>query len=452
MHAALGLGSREAIRAPSTTMFVPNQLPTPNLQTKLLHADEPDHSKEPAHPVAPSMSLSTTFRQPHPDTSLGKGIAGAFDKPEKPSVNVYSRYTQDTNLRVEEVLSSILEGHALTFSSGLSAALAVITAVNPTVIAIRRGYFGVHNVAQTYARGRDVKFIDLDEPYPTIEGKVDPETGLRQGGLLVWVESPLNPTGEARDIAHYAKRAHEAKGYLGVDSTFAPPPLQNPFHQGADFVMHSGTKYFGGHSDVLAGVVATKDYKAFKAMWHDRTVYGYVLGSLESYLLLRSLRTMSLRVRQQSKNATELVRWLFSLTKGQTPPEGIPAELTDGKFIQRVYHSSLQPRHDADSDPNEHSRLEDRTFDPSQQMPGGASPTFAMYLQKDEWAKYLPHNLAYFTPATSLGGVESLIEQRIMSTPDESASLIRVSTGIEDVEDLKADLLQGMYKTLNEHP
>lgn len=452
MRAALGLRSGSKIAIPSTTMFVPNQLPAPNLQTRLLHADEPDHSKDPAHPVAPMMSLSTTFRQPHPDSSLGKGIAGAFDNPEKPTVNVYSRYTQDTNLRVEEVLSSILEGHALTFSSGLSAALAVITAVNPTVIAIRRGYFGVHNVAQTYGRGRDVKFIDLDEPYPTIEGKVDPETGLRQGGLLVWVESPLNPTGEARDIAHYAKRAHEAKGYLGVDSTFAPPPLQNPFHQGADFVMHSGTKYFGGHSDVLAGVVATKDYKAFKAMWHDRTVYGYVLGSLESYLLLRSLRTMSLRVRQQSKNATELVRWLFSLTKGQTPPEGVPAELTDGKFIQRVYHSSLQPRHDADSDLNEHSKIEDRTFDPSQQMPGGGSPTFAIYLQKDVWATYLPHNLAYFTPATSLGGVESLMEQRIMSTPDESPSLIRVSTGIEDVEDLKADLLQGMYKTLNEHP
>ncbi|KAI3617420.1 hypothetical protein CBS9595_003329 [Malassezia furfur] len=433
-------------------MSASNQLPAPSLQTRLLHADEPDHSKDPAHSVAPMMSLSTTFRQPHPDSEFGKGIAGAYDVPDKPSMNVYSRYTQDTSRRVEDVLSSILEGHALTFSSGLSAALAVMTAVNPSVIAIRRGYFGVHDVAETYSRGRNVKFIDLDEPYPTIEATVDSKTGLRQGGLLVWVESPLNPTGEARDIAHYAKRAHEAKGYLSVDSTFAPPPLQNPFHQGADFVMHSGTKYFGGHSDVLAGVVATKDYEAFKSMWHDRSVYGYVLGSLESYLLLRSLRTMSLRVRQQSKNATELVQWLFSLTKGQTPPEGVPAELTDGKFVQHVYHSSLQPRHDADSDPNKHSKLEDRSFDPREQMPGGASPTFAIYLQKDVWAKYLPHNLAYFTPATSLGGVESLIEQRVLATPDESPSLVRVSTGIEEVEDLKADLLQGMRKTLADHP
>lgn len=396
--------------------------------------------------------MSTTFRQPHPDSELGKAAHATFDAPEKPTVHVYSRYTQDTSGRVEQVLSSLLEGHALTYSSGLSASLAVVTAVNPSVIAVRRGYFGVHNVFQIYSRGRDVKFIDLDDEYPIIEGNADPESGLRQGGLLVWVESPLNPTGEARDLAHYAKRAHDAKAYMGVDSTFAPPPLQNPFVQGADFVMHSGTKYFGGHSDVLAGVVATKDYKAFKTMWHDRAMYGNVLGSLEAYLLLRSLRTLSLRVRQQSKTATELVKWLHSLTKGQSAPPDVPKELTDGQFIQRVYHSSLQPRHDSDTDLNEHSKLEKRDFDPSQQMPGGASPTFAIYLVKEQWAKYLPHEVSYFVPATSLGGVESLMEQRVLSTPDESPNLIRVSTGIEDVADLKADLTRGMLQTLSKHP
>lgn len=426
-------------------------LPKPELETRLLHADHPDANKDPAHPIAPAMSLSTTFRQPHPDSEMAQLARASYDTPENPPVNIYSRYTQDTSLRAEKVLSSLLDAHAITFSSGLAASFAILNLLAPSAIAIRRGYFGVHEAAHIYARGRDTKIIDLDEDFPVNEGTLDEATGIRRGATLVWVETPLNPTGEARDLVHYTKRAHEAKAYIAVDSTFAPPPLQNPFNQGVDFVMHSATKYMGGHSDILAGVVATKDYKSYKALWDDRSAHGAVLGSLEAYLLLRSLRTMSLRVRQQSKTATELVKWLHSLTEGQTPAEGTPKEIANGQFVQRVFHSTLQPRTDKDSDLNPHNKLEKLDFDPSKQMPGGGSPTFAIFTKEEKFAVYLPHELAYFVPATSLGGVESLIEQRKLATKDESPNIVRISTGIEDFEDLKADLTRGMLQTLAKH-
>ncbi|WFD43982.1 cystathionine gamma-synthase [Malassezia psittaci] len=429
-------------------------LPPPGLETQLLHADQPNHEQDPTHPIAPSMSLSTTFRQPFPDSDLAKNADASLETPERPLMHVYSRYTQETNVRTEQVLSSLLGGYALTYGSGLSASLAVVSAVNPSVIALRRGYFGVHEVFKIYSRNRDVSFIDLDDEYPEIEGKLDSSSGLRQGGLLVWVETPLNPTGEARDLEYYTKRAHAKKGYIGVDSTFAPPPLQNPFNQGVDFVMHSATKYLGGHSDVLAGVTVTRDHQVFKSMWHDRCVYGNVLGSMESYLLLRSLRTVTLRVRRQSETAAKLVKWLHSLTKGQQAPEGTPASITDGRAIHRVYHSSLQPLTKADTelDQNPFTKIENRAFDPSQQMPGGHSPTFAIWLVKPDWGKYLPHYTLYFTPATSLGGVESLMEQRILSTPDEKPNLVRISTGLEDFDDLRSDIAQALLRTLEKHP
>lgn len=427
-------------------------LPKPQLATLLLHADTPDVAKEPTHPVAPPISMSTTFRQPHPDSELGKGVDQTYDAPEQPSMHIYSRYTQETGLRAEHVLTDLLGGRALTFGSGLAASLAVLTVLAPSVIALRRGYFGMHCVVEMYARGRSVQVVDLDDDVPVNEGELDEATGIRHGATLLWVETPLNPTGEARDLDYYAKKAHDAKAYIAVDATFAPPPLQQPFAHGVDIVLHSATKYLGGHTDVLAGVVASQDYAVYKALWDDRAVHGAVLGSLESYLLLRSLRTFKLRILQQSKTAGELVAWLHTLTEGQQAAPGTPAELTNGQVVQRVYHSTLQPRQDQATDTYAHNARERVTFDPAQQMPIGGSPTFALLLNKEVWAKYMPHALAYFTPATSLGGVESLIEQRVLSTPDEDPRLLRISVGIEDAADLKADLTRSMLRTLQEHP
>lgn len=158
-----------------------------------------------------------------------------------------------------------------------------------------------------------------------------------------------------------------------------------------------------------------------------------MMGTLESWLLLRSLRTFHLRIPRQSENATELARWLqeFSSTPVGQSFEGVP-----GGLITKVWHSSLQGR-DA------------RGFEPSKQMEGGWNATFAIQLSKPEYAKYLPHKLKYFVPATSLGGVESLVEHRARADPNEDPRLVRISVGVEDIEDLKSDLREGLKKVVN---
>ncbi|WFD31691.1 cystathionine gamma-synthase [Malassezia sp. CBS 17886] len=422
--------------------------PAQSLQTRVLHADAPDFEKEPNHPAAPIISLSTTFRHPHPDTPLARTARGDMvAHPEDPPTHVYSRYTQGTNVRTEKVLTAALGGYALTYSSGLNAALAALTALMPATIAIRKGYFGVHEVVSLYSRGRDVKVIDLDDEYPSSQGPpVADGSKYHTGATLVWLETPLNPTGEARDIEHYAKRAHDAGGYITVDATFAPPPLQNPFNQQADIVMHSASKYLGGHTDVLSGVLATQEHPLFKQLWAERAVHGGTLGSLESFLLLRSLRTLPLRVRQQSKTAMQLAHWLHSLTAGQTPLPGTPSEITGGNAVRRVWHSSLQPRSDYETELPD--AKESRVFDPKQQMPGGGSPTFGVLMKDERIAKYLPHTVELFVPATSLGGVESLMEQREISSPSEDPRVVRISIGLEEFDDLRADVTSGLIAVL----
>ena len=430
-------------------------LPKPSLATAALHADHPDHVSDANYPVAPSISLSTTFRAPAPNSAHAKMLeevmAGQaeFDM-QDPSVHIYSRYSQSTNIRCEKVLSQVMNAHALTYSSGLAAAHAAVSYYAPSVIAIKRGYHGVHVSFQLYCRGRNVKFIDLDDDYQAAmgnsaissESKADESSVVQRGGLMVWIETPLNPSGEARDLLKYVNKAKAVSGaHVVVDSTFAPPPLQDPFQQGADMVMHSGTKYFGGHSDLLCGVLAVKDKKEWNALWADRTFFGANLGSMEAYLLLRSLRTLTVRVQKQSQTATKLAAWLHSLStsySASVSDEDKP--FASGTVIARAYHSSLQPRTDLDDVVTKGATPEDPTFDPSSQMPGGHAPTFAFRTTKPEYATFIPHLTTYFTPATSLGGVESLLEHRVKSDQTEDPRIIRVSIGLEEFEDLKADL------------
>jgi len=217
---------------------------------------------------------------------------------------------------------------------------------------------------------------------------------------------------------------HSQGGRLIVDATFAPPPLQYPFKWGADIIMHSASKYFGGHTDLLGGVLIVKTLEGWGKLWVDHKVLGSVMGSLESWLLLRSLRTLHVRVTRQSSNATALVQWLDRIA---STPKGQSFDGIAGGMMKKVWHSSLQSR-DASG------------WSPIQQMEGGHSPTFSFLLENAELASCLPFSLKYFTPATSLGGVESLIEQRKRSSPDEDPRLVRISVGIEDVSDLKQDL------------
>ncbi|KAF8974209.1 Cys/Met metabolism PLP-dependent enzyme-domain-containing protein [Flammula alnicola] len=383
--------------------------------TDLIHGDTELAGVE----VAPSISVSTTFRAPNPLEAQDFSLADVDMR--NPGRHVYSRYTQQVSTRAEHILSRINasgDGFAITYSSGLSASYAALVFYRPKRIAIRGGYHGCHATIDVFKKnqGIQVELIDLDSEY--------------RPGDLCWLETPLNPTGESRDIQYYADKIHKVGGKLLVDSTFGPPPLQYPFRFGADCVLHSGTKYFGGHSDLLAGVLVVKTREDWNQLHSDRTFLGSMMGSLESWLLLRSLRTLHLRVPRQSASAAILAQWLDSVAK---TPAGKIYDGVPGGILTHVWHSSLQG-------------VDERGFDPSKQMQGGWNATFAILLAKPEYALELPHILHYFVPATSLGGVESLVEHRIQSDPSSDPRLIRLSIGVEDVEDLKADLQQALQK------
>ena len=255
---------------------------------------------------------------------------------------------------------------------------------------------------------------------------------------MVHVETPLNPTGEARDLDAYAAAARARGAVLTVDATFAPPPLQRPFAHGVDVVLHSGSKYLGGHSDVLCGVLALSPARAAEGwaarLREDRLLLGGVLGSLEGWLGVRSVRTLELRVERQSRNAAELVAWLDAALRSGAE------ESVVSQVVGKVLHASLQPE----------AKVEGSWL--RKQMPNGYGPVFALLMKTEEQARRLPSKLALFHHATSLGGVESLIEWRAMTDKTVDKRLLRVSVGVEGWEDLRADLEMGFAALLDEGP
>ncbi|KAJ4118581.1 hypothetical protein NW765_017468 [Fusarium oxysporum] len=252
-------------------------------------------------------------------------------------------------------------------------------------------------------------------------------------GDLLHIETPQNPTGEARNLEYYVAIARKAGAYVSVDATFAPPPLQDPLQFGVDIVMHSGTKYIGGHSDMLCGVLVVSKHRQewMETLYQDRRVMGSVMGSFEGWLGIRSLRTLHLRIIKQSQTAEKLVTWLHEELKS---PESLV-----GKMVDRVQHASLQ---EAD--------LNDGWL--SRQMPGGFGPVFSIWMKREEHAQRLPSRLFIFQHATSLGGVESLMEWRAMSDKGRDPRLMRVSCGVEDVEDMKQDILQAFESLSRDFP
>ncbi|KIM76404.1 hypothetical protein PILCRDRAFT_648730 [Piloderma croceum F 1598] len=371
--------------------------------TDLIHADDSLRGLE----VGPSISVTSTFLRPelNETANIEPKAYDEFD-PTNPSRHEYSRYSQNISTRAELVLGKINGGYAMTYASGIAASFAALVFYRPQRVAISGGYHGCHASIEVYKKspGNNLQVISIDDDF--------------HAGDLCWLETPLNPTGVSRDIKYYADKVHAVGGYLLVDSTFAPPPLQYPLKWGADCVLHSASKYLGGHSDLLAGVLVVKTLDDVKSLWKDRAYLGSMMASLESWLLLRSLRTLHLRIPCQSANATGLAYWLNSAA---VTPNGQTFDGIAGGLISKVWHSSLQEK-------------DSRGFEPKQQMEGGWNPCFAILLEHKEHAQRLPHLLKYFANATSLGGVESLIEQRCQSDPREDPRLIRISVGIEDLE------------------
>jgi cystathionine gamma-synthase len=299
----------------------------------------------------------------------------------------------------------------------LAALFALYTLLNPRVVAITAGYHGAHGVLAIFARLTGLRVVRLE----------DAEAQLAAGDVI-HLETPLNPHGTARPIAHWAGVAQRTGATLVVDATLAPPPLQDPLALGARIVMHSGTKYFGGHSDLLLGTLSTREEGWLERLAEDRTYIGAVAGNMEAWLGVRSVRTLGLRVERQSASATLLVDWMEK-ARGE--------EGAVGKVVERVEHASLQAREEGGEWVRE-------------QMSGGWGPLFAITTRTEEQAKTLPSKLECFMHATSLGGVESLIEWRAMSDETCDTRLLRVSVGIESWEDLRDDLIRGFERLVEE--
>lgn len=376
----------------------------PNIATLAIHSD--DHLAR-TNDVAPSIAVSTTFRYSDNPAELVPLAEEEDEAAYGTNEYVYSRIAHPTTSRVEQVLSAIFDNKfPVVYNNGLAAFTALIVHVNPKRLFIGEAYHGCHAVSEIFKRIHyQLEILSLDEL-----DKV-------QKGDLVHLETPVNPTGYSRDLSYYAEKAHANGGVLSVDATFAPPPLQDPFNFGADIVMHSATKYFGGHSDLLAGILVVKTQKEADELVGDRSFLGSAPGSLESWLLLRSLRTYKLRIKQQSDNATEIVKF-FADNINQFPA------------LKAVHHSSVQTEEFV-----------------QKQLVGGYGPVFVLEMNSREAARAFPSKLKFFNHATSLGGVESLIEWRLMSDATTNPAFLRVSIGVEDAKDLIADLKQALEKS-----
>lgn len=339
--------------------------------------------------------------------------------------HIYSRHTNPSGSRFEAILSSLLHAPTLTYASGLSALHAILTYLNPRHVAIGDGYHGSHGVIALHTRLAGTKTLPLECDASELEK-----------GDIVLLETPVNPTGLAFNIEKYAKKAHERGAYLVVDSTFAPPGLQDPFLHGADVVMHSGTKYLGGHSDMLCGVLAVKRAEWVPQMIQDRVFLGNMMGGLEGWLGVRSVRSLEVRVQRQSSNAEHIVRSLDNLLHGK----GGGGEEEDTRAVlERIEHASLQK--DDLEGPDSWLR---------KQMPNGFGPVFSLRMKDQEIARRLPSKLRFFHHATSLGGVESLIEWRTLTDATIDRRLLRISVGLESWEDLKGDLVRGFGEVRKE--
>lgn len=367
----------------------------PKISTLSIHGADEHHTGSDA---IPPIHTSTTYKYPKDPAQFTKAseIEAIDDS------YIYSRLNHPNGFYIEQTVGKMTDSYCTVYNSGMGAYHAATIHFNPKKVCMGPNYHGTIGCVEILSRNYGVEKLTLSEEDLD---KLGP-------GDLVHIETPLNPLSLCSDIEYYANKAHSKGAVLLVDSTFAP--LQDPFAFGADMVMHSATKYFGGHSDLLAGLLLTKDLKVKKQLQLDRVVLGTNIGNLESALLVRSLKTFELRIKQQSASATRLAQFLEA-NKGKLP------------HLAKVYHSSLQKEDFVEK-----------------QLKGVHSPTFSICVDSEEYAKHLPGKLKYFFHATSLGGAESLIEWRCLSDHEAPPELLRISVGLEDVDDLIEDFTQAL--------
>ena len=335
----------------------------------------------------------------------------------------YSRTGNPTRSILEANIAAIENGkYGAAFGSGLAAIDCVIKMLNSgdEVISTNDLYGGTFRIFKTIFEKYGIKFHFV--PMGDLSAV---EEKLNENTKLIWVETPTNPTMKIIDIVAMGKLAEANNILLGVDNTFATPYLQAPLDLGAHIVMHSATKYLGGHSDVVMGVLVVKDDNIAKEMYRIQNSSGAICGPMDSFLVLRGIKTLHLRMREHCKNGKAIAKFLVKHPK-----------------IDKVYWPGL-PSH-----PN-------HEIAKSQMKDFGGMVSFTTVGDKLEDALGIVKKSKLFALAESLGGVESLIGHPSTMThaaiPKEDRekvgvtdSLIRLSVGIEDAEDLIADLEQAL--------
>lgn len=333
----------------------------------------------------------------------------------------YSRSNNPTRAALEKIIAELEGGcTGLAFASGLAAIDTVLKLLKSgdEIVAVDDIYGGAYRLfAHVYEKlGITVHYVDTTDIGNVLNA-------LSSRTKLIWLESPTNPTLKISDIKAISELAKQFNALLCVDNTFTSPVLQRPLDLGADIVIHSATKYLGGHSDLIAGVLVAKDPELGARLKFLQNAAGNILGPFDSWLIIRGLETLSLRVRQQSSSALIIARYL------QQHPE-----------VENVYYPGLEshPNHDIAK---------------AQQSGYGGIISFRLKNDSKEAATALLQSTRLFHLAESLGGVKSLCclpaEMTHKSVPEEQRRLtgvtngfIRLSVGLEETEDLIEDLAQ----------
>jgi cystathionine gamma-synthase len=334
----------------------------------------------------------------------------------------YSRVANPTRTALQLCLASLESAeHGVAFSSGLGATTTIMHLVNPgdRVVLIADVYGGVYRMtSQVYEpKGYVFDYLPAEE-FPNLGEHIDERT------RLVWIETPSNPMLNVVDIGAAAEAAHAAGAILVVDNTFATPYLQLPLELGADIVVHSTTKYLGGHSDVVGGFAATNDPTIAERLYFLQKSLGAVPGPFDSWLVLRGIKTLAVRMREHCENARAIAAWLSRHPR-----------------VEKVLYPGL-PTHPG----HEIAARQMRDF-------GGMISFLA---ESEDDAVALVARTKLFKLAESLGGVESLIEHPARMTHASTAdapfaaprNLVRLSVGIESAEDLIADLEAALVRTV----
>ena len=375
---------------------------TDRFETLAVHAGaEPDPE---TGAVVPAIQMSTTFKQ----DGVG-GLRGGFE---------YGRSGNPTRAALESAIATLESGtHGLAFASGLAATQAIGYLLDPgdRLLMSDDVYGGTWRLADKVWRryGIETDPIDLRDL-----DAVAAALGAEKPPRLVWIETPSNPLMKVIDISAVARLAAVAGAITVVDNTFATPSLQRPLELGADLVLHSATKYLGGHSDVVGGLIATRSDELAERLRFHQNAAGAVPSPFDCFLVMRGLRTLALRMERASANALVLALWLC-----------------ERQEVVTVHYPGLPDRPAAD--------LVERQM----RLPGAM---LSVELPDEEHARRFAGATRLFTLAESLGAVESLIElpapMTHASVADSplavSPALVRLSVGIENVEDLRADLEQ----------